>query len=70
MWSLPTDSELQAMSDADLEVLWSKCPAYPENPDWCRVAKEIRYRNKFRKEDERDKKNNKKRNSIKVFTSA
>lgn len=44
MRSLPSDSELQAMTDAELKKLSDSRPKYEGTNDWVRVAKEIRYR--------------------------
>ena len=48
---LPFDSELQRMTDAELDRLWAKRPRYPQTAgemDWIRVAKERRYRKRQR----------------------
>ena len=42
--SLPTDSELQAMTDEQLKRLSDSRPKFEGTNDWIRVAKEIRYR--------------------------
>ena len=44
MKSLPSDSELQAMTDVELKKLSDSRPKYDGTNDWVRVAKEIRYR--------------------------
>lgn len=53
MNSLPTDPELQRMTDKELARLWERRPAYPQTAgelDWIRVAKELRYRKTHHKE--------------------
>lgn len=48
-YQLPSDTELQKMSDKELEKLFKSKPKHSTNQDWARVAKEIRYREKFKK---------------------
>jgi len=45
---IPPDPVLQKMTNAQLQKLWDSRPKYAENFEWIRVAKEIRYRNKFK----------------------
>ncbi len=49
--SLPSDRELQRLSDDALQRLWSQRPRYLEGSqlDWLRVAKEVRYRKRHSK---------------------
>ena len=42
--TLPNDTSLQQMSREELEKLWKSKPQYSTDPDWVRVAKELRYR--------------------------
>ena len=42
--SLPSDTELQAMTDEELKRLSDSRPKFEGTNDWVRVAKEIRYR--------------------------
>ncbi len=44
MTQLPSDTELQAMSDDELKRLSDSRPKFEGTNDWVRVAKEIRYR--------------------------
>lgn len=44
---LPRDPELQAMENSELKALLESKPPYSVNPDWARVAKEIRHRKRF-----------------------
>lgn len=44
---LPTDTELQKMSNEQLSRLWAEHEKHTTNSDWVRVAKEVRYRNRF-----------------------
>jgi len=41
---LPTDGQLQAMTDLELKRLSDSRPKFEGTNDWVRVAKEIRYR--------------------------
>lgn len=45
---IPNDSVLQRMTDAQLYALWDRLPKYPTNQEWVRLAKELRYREKFK----------------------
>lgn len=42
--SLPTDGQLQAMTDLELKRLSDSRPKFEGTNDWIRVSKEIRYR--------------------------
>ena len=44
---IPSDSELQEMTYSKLKKLWERRPTYSANMEWVRVAKEIRYRERF-----------------------
>jgi hypothetical protein len=44
---IPSDTDLQRMTNEQLRDLWRQCPKYPEDQEWVRVAKEVRYREKF-----------------------
>lgn len=47
--TLPSDTELQRMTDEQLAALWRRRPKYTENPDWVRVASELRHRDRFKR---------------------
>ena len=42
--SLPSDGQLQSMTDLELKQLSDSRPKFDGTNDWVRVAKEIRYR--------------------------
>lgn len=44
---LPTDAELQRMSNEQLRKLWERHPQTAGEMDWIRVAREIRHRRRF-----------------------
>lgn len=46
---IPSDTDLQRLSDARLAALWASRPRYAEDSEWLRVAREVRYREKFRR---------------------
>jgi len=48
---IPFDPELQSMTNEELRKLWNK---RTDNPDWVRVAKEIRHRKRFNKWEQKN----------------